>query len=357
MLYPHGGDTLSYREAYGRDPIDFSANLNPLGTPPAVQEAVRRSAALCAAYPDPFCRRLRHALAEHEGVAEESVLLGNGAADLIFRLAYALRPTRALLLAPTFSEYETALTAAGCSCSFYPLREEDGFRLTSDFLFHLADGWDLVFLCNPNNPTGQPIPRDLLEEILLQCEKRGTLLAVDECFTSFLDEPDAYSLKPFLAEHPKLFLLGAFTKLYAMAGLRLGWCFCSDRVLLDEMERSAQPWSVSTPAQEAGLAALSETEFVRRSRELVRTQREWLRRELTALGMQVYGSHANYMFFRSPVADLGEMLKQDGILLRSCANYRALGPDYYRAAVRLPQENEALIRAMRHCLGKGDNTP
>ena len=132
-----------------------------------------------------------------------------------------------------------------------------------------------------------------------------------------------------------------------MAGLRLGWCFCSDRVLLDEMERSAQPWSVSTPAQEAGLAALGETEFVRRSRELVRAQREWLRRELTALGM----------FFRSPVTDLGEMLKQDGILLRSCANYRALGPDYYRAAVRLPQENEALIRAMRHCLGKGDNTP
>ena len=350
MLYPHGGDTLSYREAYGRDPIDFSANLNPLGTPPAVQEAVRRSAALCAAYPDPFCRRLRRALAEHEGVAVESVLPSNGAADLIFRLAYALRPARALLLAPTFSEYETALTAAGCACSFHYLREEDGFCLTDSILPRLGEGWDLVFLCNPNNPTGQPIPRALVEACLARCEANGALLAVDECFADFLDEPEAFTMKPFLAQHPRLLLLGAFTKLYAMAGLRLGWCLCSDRDLLDAMERAAQPWSVSTPAQEAGLAALGETAFVRRSRELIREQREWLRRELEALGMRVYGSQANYLFFRSPLPGLGERLRAEGILLRSCANYRGLGPDYYRAAVRLPQENEALIRAVRRCL-------
>ena len=350
MNYPHGGDTLSYREAYGRDPIDFSANLNPLGIPPAVQEAVRRSASLCAAYPDPFCRRLRRALAAHESVPEEAVLLGNGAADLIFRLAYALRPARALLVSPTFSEYEAALSQVGCACSFFRLREEDGFHLTRDILFHIADGYPLVFLCSPNNPTGQPVGRELLLEILDACEKHGTLLAVDECFVDFLDEPEAYTMKPFLREHPRLMLFGAFTKLYAMAGLRLGWCLSSDRALLDAMERAAQPWSVSTPAQEAGLAALGEEEFVRRSRALIREQREWLRVNLQSLGMTVYGSRANYLVFRSPVPDLGERLKEEGILLRSCANYRALGPDYYRAAVRLPHENEALVAAMERCL-------
>lgn len=352
MNYCHGGDVLTYREQYGRDPLDFSANINPLGMPQPVQEAVRRSASRCAPYPDPCCRALTAALAEKEGLPPGQVLVGNGAADLIFRLAYALRPRRALLLCPGFAEYEAALRAAGCQCSFFPLREEEGFRLGEDFLPLLEDPGEVVFLCNPNNPTGECIPRQLLEQILEKCRQAGALLVVDECFRSFLDEPDQYTMKPFLQGNPGLLLLGAFTKLYAMAGLRLGWCFCSDRALLDKMEAAAQPWSVSIPAMEAGLAALKEDAFVRRSRALVSAERERLRAGLAAAGMKVYGSRANYLFFHSPLPALGERMKRRGILLRDCSNYRGLGPGFYRAAVRLPEENSRLLAALAACLAE-----
>ena len=350
MLYqannPHGGDI------YGRlVTLDVSVNTNPLGPPPGVVRAVVDAAQLLDRYPDPHCRRLVAALADREGVPEEAVLCGAGAAELIFSFCAALRPRTALELAPTFSESAAALAAAGCRVERCALEEEQGFALTEKLLEELErKSCEVVFLCNPNNPTGRLIPPALLESILALCERRGGWLFVDECFLELSDGGRGTSLAPLLRPGRRLFLLRAFTKSYAMAGLRLGYCLCGEGALLERMGRQTQPWNVSVPAQAAGLAALGEEAYLRESRALIQSERRYLQEGLEALGLTVCPSQANYLLVKSP-AELSGPLLDRGILIRDCANYRGLGPGWYRTAVRRREENRTLLKALGEILG------
>lgn len=347
-LLTHGGDIAGYFDEYGREPLDFSANVSPLGLPEGVRQAVIDSLSTADQYPDPLCRRLRAAIGAFEGVDPSHILCGNGAAELIFRLVLAVKPKRALVPAPTFAEYETALESCGCTVTHAYLRREDGFRVTEDFLAYLNPAPDLVFLCQPNNPTGQPVDRQLLEAVLERCEDSGSLLVLDECFVSLLDNGPSYTMKSRL-NSPNLFLLKAFTKTYAMAGLRLGYCLCSNAPLLQAMARCGQPWSVSTVAQAAGIAALKETAYVDQLHRLIAAERPRLVEGLQNCGCTVLGSHANFVFF-SARPGLDADLRRKGILVRSCANYHGLDNTYYRIAVRTAPDNDKLLAAVRQCM-------
>lgn len=342
----HGGDiyTRPYR-------IDFSANINPLGTPPAVLEAACRGVSRAADYPDIHCRKLRQAISRREEVPADQIICGNGAAELIFALAQAVKPRRALLTAPGFAEYEQALgiLGDGCRTEFYLCRKEQGFRLEEDYLDRIGEELDLIFLCNPNNPTGLLIDPNLLERIMKKCRDCGVLLVLDECFNGLLPDGETHSMKKRLDGTPNLFLLKAFTKLYAMAGLRLGYGLCSDEKLLEKMHRVMQPWNVSIPAQEAGTAAMEEREFEQKSREYVARELEFMKREFGRLGITFYDSKANYLFFEGP-ADLYDCCGEEGILIRDCSNYRGLGPGYFRVAVKRHEENEELLRVLEKIL-------
>lgn len=344
MLYhtqnPHGGDVYD-----GEIQLDFSANTNPYGTPQGVLNAMSAVLNRVHQYPDPYCRELVEAIAAFESVPRDWILCGSGAAELIYAYCEALRPRRVLELAPTFSEYALALERMGCRVERYPLKKENCFSLTEEFLPALEQSRpDVLFLCNPNNPTGQLIDLPLLEKILDVCEKQGSSLFVDECFLDLSD--DGISLKSHLEEHPNLFLLKAFTKSYGMAGVRLGYCLCVDGQLLQKMSRTVQPWNVSALAQSAGVAALQECEFLRKTRALIPTERQWLQEQLEALGFWVCPSRANYLLFHGS-QDLREQLRKQGIAIRGCGNYHGLGTGWYRIAVRLHGENECLIRAMK----------
>ncbi len=336
----HGGDVYRHKNA-----LDFSANMNPLGTPEAVIRAAAESLREIHNYPDIRMEALRRELSRYEQVPEDYLVCGNGAAEVIFMLALALRPRRALLPAPTFAEYEQALRLTGTEISCFELKEEEGFRVTERILEAITPGTEFLMLCNPNNPTGTLIEPELMSRILERCRRTGTFLAVDECFQDFIDEPDRYTLKAALKDYKKLFLLKAFTKRYAMAGIRLGYGICSDLELLESMRDCVQPWNVSIPAQAAGTAALKEEAYVEQARELVKTEREFLRRELTRLGYKVYDSQANYLFFKGP-EHLQEKALNRGVLIRDCGNYRGLGPGYYRAAVKTHEENRKLLEAL-----------
>lgn len=342
----HGGDV------YGSPVrLDFSANINPLGTPDSVRQAAAASLARIHQYPDPCCRRLVAAIAAREAVLSRYVLCGNGAAELIYAFCAAVRPKNVLIPAPAFSEYAAALESVGYTAARYPLKRQDGFALTEAVLPVLRGGrWDAVFLCNPNNPTGRLIPPALLEEICRICQNRGIRLFVDECFLDLSDDGGSHSLKGFLQRYPQLFLLKAFTKNYGMAGLRLGYCLCGDRELLERMSKTTQVWNVSTPAQEAGLAALRETAFLAEARAVIRAERAFLARELENLGFWVCPSEANYLLFRS-AQPLEEALLAQSILIRSCANYPGLGEGWYRVAVKRRAENQLLISALRQTVG------
>jgi threonine-phosphate decarboxylase len=341
----HGGDWAGYRAQYGHDALDFSANVSPLGLPQGVANAIAAALPHADRYPDPLCRALRAKLAPHEGIPAESILCGNGAADLIFRLAWAAKPRTALVTAPTFAEYAAALESAGCAVRRHFLQAEVDFAVTDSILSSITPEVDMVFLCQPNNPTGQLTPLPLVERILRRCEACGALLVVDECFLDFLPDCDTLTAKALL-DSKNLLILKAFTKLYGMAGVRLGYCLCADNALLRRMAAASPPWNVSSPAQSAGVAALAERDFLQRTLSLVHTERRWLTDNLTALGFWVCPSHANYLLFRGPLG-LREGLLQQGIAIRGCGNYNGLGDGWYRIAVRPHGENEALITAIR----------
>ena len=349
MELVHGGDWAGYRARFGHDALDFSANVSPLGLPQGVADAIVAALPTADRYPDPLCRELRTALSRAEQLPEPWILCGNGAADLIYRLVWALKPRRALLPAPTFAEYAAALESVGCEVKRKTLHEADDFAVTEAFVQAVNQSIDLVFLCQPNNPTGQITPPELVQRLVRRCADCGAVLVVDECFLDFLQQRDALTAKPLLQTAPNLVILKAFTKLYAMAGVRLGYCLCSNTALLEKMQAAGQPWAVSSLAQAAGLAALDEAAYVARVQELIAQQRPILRDGLRALGLRVLDGSANYLLFQTSET-LGDTLLQRGIVLRSCGNYPGLDSSWYRTAVRTAPENQQLIKALQEVL-------
>ena len=253
----HGGNIYTYRDC-----LDFSANCNPLGTPESIKEAVRGSLEHLGDYPQVGYAPLKEALGKYEDMDPEHIICGNGAAELIFSLCQAVRPKRALIPIPTFAEYEQALASVGCEVEHVLLREEDTFQMQESFIDWLHRDLDMVFLCNPNNPTGILTDREFLFRVLRNCRELGILLVVDECFLDFIKEPGKYSLKAQLPRYHNLFILKAFTKRYAMAGVRLGYGLSENRELLEKMTQVTQPWNISVMAQAAGIAALKEGSYL-----------------------------------------------------------------------------------------------
>lgn len=344
----HGGDIYGHNCGHGIV-LDFSVNINPLGMPAEVEKAIAWSAKDCICYPDPFCRELRQKLAERHSVGPENVLCGNGAADLIFQLVFALKPRRALLLAPTFREYEQALQGVGCHIEHFMLKQQNQFALCPDDLRQHLSGQDIFFLCNPNNPTGQAVSAQAVKGLAEFTHQHGITLVVDECFQDFL-EADC-SLLPWLFCYPNVIILRAFTKSYGIPGVRFGYCLTANTAVLEKMMGLRQPWSVSLPAQRAALAVTTVSGYREKTVPVVAAGRRQLSRGLAGLGFYVYPSQANYLLFQQPATpgsglSLAEQCRRQGILIRSCQNYRGLDEHFYRVCVKLPAENEQLLKLL-----------
>jgi len=350
ILPPHGGDVEFFRRRYpGRDWLDFSASINPLGMPAAVRRALEDCGEDSQRYPDPHSGALREAIAAAEGVTAEQVFCGNGASDLIWRAVYALRPKQAMVCAPTFAEYRRALEAAGCAVRQHLLTPEDGFALDESIL-PLVERMDMVFLCNPNNPTGKLIDPPLLEKLCRAAHRAGTVLVVDECFLDFVPGGNTYSAKKYLRDCEKLIILKAYTKIFAIPGVRLGHCLSHCPALLKAVDGAGPPWSVGVPAQRCGVLCAAQGEFVRVSQDSVRRWRKQLCEGMAALGLTVFPGAANYLLLRAKDPQLMEKLCEYGILIRDCRNFAGLGSGYFRVAVRTGEENAALLGALEQIL-------
>lgn len=345
MTRTHGGRWVDYLEKYGTMPLDFSSNVSPLGISDAARVAAVAALDHADRYPDPSCRALRRALAARYGLDDNMILAGNGAGDLIDRLALVLRPRRALVTAPTFGEYRVALERAGCVVDEHRLVQQDDFAVGAGILDCIVSGLDVLVLCEPNNPTGRTCDRALLSRIVERCDQTGTLLVADECFGDFLDDSASHSLLSHVETH-RVLVLRAFTKFFGMAGLRLGWCACADRGLLEGMADAGQPWPVSLVAQEAGIAALADVDYARRVRALVRAERARMVSALQEQGCHVILGEANYLLFRDKTPSLDARLARLGVLVRACGDYAGLDACWYRVAVRREDENDRLLRAL-----------
>ena len=359
MNYVHGGDV--YRRAVD---LDYSVNINPLGMPPRACAAAKHGVDQSTAYPDWKVEKLRDAVVsflnrKFAPVAPEWISFGNGAADLIYRLMQVLRPQQVIVAAPAFAEYSVAAERVGAQVVPIYLSEADDFSFTpaveAGFIqaIEAAPSGSAVFLCNPNNPDGNVIRAEVLQRIAAACEARNSWLIVDECFLPFLRSEINYSMVQSLRAFPHLVILRAFTKIYGMPGLRLGYMLTAAQALTDAVRATMTPWEINLPAQLAGVAALEETEFVEKTRALIRAERAFLVQTLPTLPyvekVYVPESDANFILFRAEqeAPDLKALLLEKGVLIRACGNYEGLNERYYRICVRTHEENLELIRRWR----------
>ena len=346
----HGGDVYKYDHC-----LDFSANCNPLGTPQSVKQAIIDSVEDLSDYPRVGCGPLKEAIADYEHKKKEYLICGNGAADLIFSLSRALNPKKAILPAPTFAEYEQAMVSVGCEISRYYLKEENDFCIQKDYPDVLKrEKPDIIFLCNPNNPTGNLIPEDILVNILDICRDRNIVVVADECFLRFNPQYEIISCKRFLDDYDNLVIINAFTKFYAMAGIRLGYMMSANTELINRVSLQLPEWNVSSVAQRAGIAAFADKDYEKYTHELIQRERQFLFNELSDMKCIVYPSQADYLTFRLPQSKAGCMIQEEllkhGILIRSCGSYHNMPADCYRIAVKQHADNEVLINNMRQIL-------
>jgi threonine-phosphate decarboxylase len=335
----HEGVVSRALDVSERDLLDFSQNINPLGAPAGALEAARRALDEEAGrYPDLAYPRLREALATYLGVPPTNIVPTNGGAEALFLAAHAAGDGgKALILEPTFSEYAAAARAAG----FEPVhrvvrRPQDDFRLSS-----LEDLEDvaLIFLGNPNNPTGDVLTRTEVLEMAARVRNRNAVLVVDEAFADFA--PGA-SVAADVDEG--VFVACSFTKFFAMPGLRLGCLVCAESSHVQQFQPS---WPVNVVAAAAGIAAVRDRDFAHASVAEVTRLREELFEALKALpGLVPFSGAANFLLVRGP-ADLPERLLHRGVLVRGCEPFPGLGPGYFRVAVRSAAENERLLAEIR----------
>jgi L-threonine-O-3-phosphate decarboxylase len=342
----HGALDFAELERIGMHPeevIDFSTNTNPYGPPPAAQAAMRKALEAAAGrYPDRQALSLRRALSSHLNVPMESILAGNGSAELLWltALAYLESGDTALLVGPTFGEYAQAARMTGAQVSFWTARPEDGFLPQPDgiaaALAHTH--YRMVFVCNPNNPTGQFIDPAHLGE--WADHNPDTLFVIDEAYLAFGRHLD--SAIPL--GRPNLLVLRSMTKDYALAGMRLGYAVGHPQVIA-ALSRVQPPWSVNALAQAAGIAALGETAYVAECADKLRAAKDELCTALRSLGYAPLSSVVHY--FLLPVGNgavFRASLRPYGLLIRDCASFGL--PAYTRVAARKPEENQRLLETV-----------
>lgn len=344
----HGGRRREGAETAGKkeeDMIDFSVNVTPLGIPDNIRHAMEKSLDRAGWYPDDAKRRLKEALAQVHHVEASHICVGNGASDVIYRTVFALRPKRALVLAPTFAEYEGALRCVEAKMDYYRINHDD-FQVKEDICVSILPETDIVFLCNPNNPTGLLIEKGLIDQILSQCKAVGAKLVVDECFLEFVREGEQYSVIDRLDEHSELIIIKSFTKMFGIAGLRLGYILCGEDGLAEKIDRFGCNWNINCVAEAAGLEAVRSDGYVNKVIEYISNEREWMGRQLSNLGFLVVPGKANYLLFKNPYEDReepGAWLLKKGIMLRRCDDYENMDGSYYRIGIGNHADNLKLL--------------
>ena len=349
--YSHGANAV-FEHGSGNI-LDLSGSINPLGMPLNVEAAIVREIKNIIYYPDNFSALLREKTAAFEKVKPDWIFFGSGASDIIFRLPKAAAAKKVFICSPTYSDYERSAASYGAKICRYIMTKENNFTLDENFIETVRfDKPNLVFICNPNNPTGKILDKKLIKELLDHFAQTETLVVIDECFIDFTEHAASYTCKSFLNDYMNLVILKAFTKIFALPGIRLGYALCANINLIDSLYCHGADWAVSDLAQAAGLAALDGADaYIRQTVDYVKRERSAIEKELSCLGFTVFKSSANYVFFQSPFSfDLGNELNKKNIRIRSCGNFHGLDNTYFRMAVSTKENSAGVLHAIKEVL-------
>ena len=356
LLIKHGGNITEAIKKYNTENIlDFSANINPFGLPKSVKNIITNNIHSIIHYPDSECTDLKDTLKEYLKIGSENLLIGNGSAELIFLIAQALKPKKVLIPIPTFSEYETAVNLTGGKCVFLKANETENFEVKIERIIKFLPRIDLIFLCNPNNPTGFIFSREKLLTLVKNCQKYKVTLVIDEAFIEFVKNADSLTMVKIAADSPNILVLRSLTKFFAIPGLRIGYLI-GNKKIVENISKFQPAWSVNSIAQLVGKEVIKDTSYIKQTREYILKEKEIFFKKLKMInGLKPYPPSANFILckltgnkFNSKT--LSDFLSRKGILIRDCSNFRGLNNKFIRFAVRKHQENEILMDILRKLL-------
>ncbi len=352
MLNGHGGNINQLCNKYGLNPdeiIDFSASVNPLGCPEDVHKVILQRFDDIKNYPDSECTNLRNAIADKVSCNDSNIIVGNGSNELFYLIPRAMKPKHGVLLQPTFSEFKDALASANVEVVEI-VNDNGNFPLINTDLSSLKNIEDgMVFLCNPNNPTGQLI----LKKDILELVKRSSnmLIVVDEAFMDFVDDDGKYSVIKEAPLIDNLIVVRSLTKFYGFPGLRLGYLVANESSV-NKLMQFKEPWTVNTFAQIAGDVAINDVEFAVNTRQYVSREKVFLYDGLADIkGIRPLQPSVNFILVRIHNAEITssgiqDLLIKDNIIIRDCSNFIGLNDKYFRVAVKTREENQKLLKAL-----------
>jgi len=350
MFKGHGGHIKHIINHGNNGILDFSASINPLGYPENVRKVILENFDDILHYPDIDCTSLRKYIGQKVGRPEDEIIVGNGSTELFYLIPRALKPAKGIIFQPTFSEFAEALKCSHAEVINSILKKADKFCFTYRKEYFDDKEIGMVFLCNPNNPTGQLVEKAV---ILSMVKQHPTItFVIDEAFIDFVEEPEKYSVIHEAGTLRNLIVVRSLTKFYGFPGLRIGYLAAHADLIIKMMEYK-EPWSVNALAQCAAMTALEDEEFFSRSREFMFTERLYLFHELSGIqGLSPYKPTANYIFVRintndMPSSLLCEQLLEHGIAVRDCSNFIGLNDKHFRIAVRTRKENMMLVSTLK----------
>ena len=380
----HGGNIYKiFREKNIKEILDYSSNINPYGIPESLKKRITENLEILERYPDPDYIELRQKLAHLNKVDVSNIILGNGATEIIFLFMKVINPKKILIAAPTFGEYERAAKATErvedssilgnsnkkkddekssgkqkIEIEYFELKESDDFKLNIHNLKNeLEKKYDLLIICNPNNPTGKFLKLSETEQILKECNKYNTKLFIDEAFIDFLKDGMKESIINTKENKQNLFVARAFTKFFAIPGLRLGYGIYFDKKLEKGISEKKEPWSVNNIAEIAGLTVLDDTEYIEKTLKWITEEKIYMYEKLNEInGIKPYKTEVNFITVKIEnnfilkglnVKILRGKMIEKGILIRDASNFNFLDERFFRLAIKDRKNNDRVIETLK----------
>ena len=345
----HGGNIYRLAREGKKEILDYSSNINPLGVPEKFKEAVINNFDNLERYPDPEYIALRESIAQYNGLDLKNTVVGNGATEILFLYMQALKPKKALIVAPAFAEYKRALDSIGCEILYYRLSHEKNFAFNlEDFLKNIPQ-CDLVIICNPNNPTGIFIPLEDIKKINNVLKAKKIKLFIDEAFIEFIkgwEEFTAANLKD-----KNIFIMRALTKFFAVPGVRLGYGIYFDETVEDKLNMKKEPWSVNSFAEIAGRVMLKDSEYIEQTEEWIDKEKKWFYEECCKIkNIKAYKTNTNFILIKllkSTAIEVKEKMLEKGILVRDASNFEGLNEHFIRLAIKNRENNIRVLKTLK----------
>ena len=354
----HGSDLEKIEKVYGirKDEIvSFSANVNPLGVSPRLRDELANKIDAITTYPDREYTSLRKCIADYCRTDAENVIVGNGSTELISLFIQIEHPKKALVIGPTYSEYEREIALGGGTTLYYPLREKDNFRLdVEDFLTHLNESIDLLVICNPNNPTSSCITKAGMRHILDACKQHDIYVMVDETYVEFADNMDEISAVSLTNDYNNIIILRGTSKFFAAPGLRLGYAVTGNRDLIKSINTRKNPWTINSLAVVAGETMFTDTAYIEATKSLISSERARMYNTLKDHpAYKVYEPSGNFILARIlkdslTSQDIFDLAIREKMMIRDCSTFPFLDNKFIRFCVMNPDDNDKLLACLLH---------